>query len=597
VAVRGPGRSGSNNRPTSAGLGAFGRAVLELVSEIAPCSEEKLFIAAATRELRGSGNWSLLRLKQELYESVAHLTEQGLVKINEHEISLAESGTEHPARHGGVSVSSEPTMQETLGTEGDTEHPTRHGGVVASSEPAMEEVLGSIRKIISDNESGEVDAQTATPSAQAENKSLEDGVDKLIVDDSARALTSDEAEMPASHEQEILELTEELGGLGVIEDEDAEVLDAALEDIDHEGAEVLDVLEPLELDHVIAETPINPDAEQAQQQSLGQEQAGLAASARSPSQWASARLERVRLRAGKTARSSTPSAELKRSRIAPNSVNQNPGPDSEPAAQPTAVAAIAAHQVENEMPPLDLSLPELSAEPEALDLSASMEEVALAVKDAVVALKASQDSWAPNSAARPMPTSAGPEPPAFVWSDREPDQQSSLEPGQLVENFPRRMRANIPVEAEVRVAVVSNLPNDVLIGSGQPQPGRVAQAITLKLSAPEGGFIIESQSPETQWLPKESGEHNNRYHACWRFTLTPTKRGLNTLTLAFSYKEAGAHGIVADITLPDKVLKIVVATNLGKVFKGAAIGLLIFLLGAALGAYLHPLMKLAGLTG
>jgi hypothetical protein len=67
--------------------------------------------------------------------------------------------------------------------------------------------------------------------------------------------------------------------------------------------------------------------------------------------------------------------------------------------------------------------------------------------------------------------------------------------------------------------------------------------------------------------------------------------------LAFSYKEAGAHGIVADITLPDKVLKIVVATNLGKVFKGAAIGLLIFLLGAALGAYLHPLMKLTGLTG
>jgi hypothetical protein len=249
------------------------------------------------------------------------------------------------------------------------------------------------------------------------------------------------------------------------------------------------------------------------------------------------------------------------------------------------------------MPPLDLSLSELPAEPETLDLSASMEEVALAVKDAVVALKASQDASTPSSAARPMPTSAGPEPPAFGWSDGEPDKRSSLVPGQLVENFPRRMRANIPVEAEVRVAVVPDRLNEVRIGPGQPHPGKVTQAITLKLSAPESGFVIESQSPETQWLCEERGEYNEVYHASWRFTLTPTRRGINVLTLAFSYKEAGAHGIIADITLPDKVLKIVVATNLGKVFKGAAIGLLIFLLGAALGAYFQPLMQLAGLTG
>ncbi len=75
--------------------------------------------------------------------------------------------------------------------------------------------------------------------------------------------------------------------------------------------------------------------------------------------------------------------------------------------------------------------------------------------------------------------------------------------------------------------------------------------------------------------------------AAWQFTLTPTRRGPNVLRLTFSYKEIGPNGRVADSTLPDKVLDVVVKTNLGKFCARAAVWSLTLVLGAALGVYLQ----------
>jgi hypothetical protein len=617
-------RSDSEGTPTGEALNEFSRTVLELVSELAPCSEEKLFIAAATRELRGAGNWSLLRLKQELHEALRQLADQGLVRINEQEISL---------------------------TEPETIPLTGHGGVDTPSEPAMEEVLGSIRQIIRDNETAEAQAQTATPNAQTENKGLEGKADNQIIDGIAGVLSSGGDE-PADESEEIIDLTNELGGLELVEEEPEEVLEMAeladaaptdlvdsseateelveLDEVPPDGPEpdileleALEVVEPApEAETVeVAEFVELVEIEASHEDALVPERTPLAPapapqpvptrsaeSRPSPGQWASARLERARLRAGQAATSSAPPAELAKAPTPPSfgkmSTAPSPAQSAQPAPSPLPAASSPPPWVETEMPRLDLSMQELAPEaaPEAPDLSASMEEVALAVRDAVAALKASHSpsvESAPSPAGQEAPTFEAVPASAFDWSDEEPGEKARPMLGWLVENFPRRMRAHIPVEAEVRVSssMTDNLPIG-LVGSGETviHEFEVAKAMSLKLSAPKGGFIIESQSPETQWVSKEREGQSNESLALWRFTVTPTRRGSNVLRLTFSYK-AVAGGIVADSALPDKVLDIVVATNFGRNCAKAAAWLLTLILGAALGAYFQPLMQLAGFPG
>jgi len=134
-----------------------------------------------------------------------------------------------------------------------------------------------------------------------------------------------------------------------------------------------------------------------------------------------------------------------------------------------------------------------------------------------------------------------------------------------------------------------------LVGQGQTDIDEIeiAQAISLRLSAPRGGFEIEPQSPETQWVWKDKEAQSDNDLAAWRFTLTPTRRGANTLRLTFSYKEVGPDGLIADSALPDKVLDIAVGTNVGKFCAQAAVWGVTLVVGAALGAYFQPLVGAA----
>jgi uncharacterized protein len=122
----------------------------------------------------------------------------------------------------------------------------------------MEEILASIRRIITDDEAGQAQAQNASPKAQAEEESLEGEADNQIIDDIARVLSGDAAKAPASEEEEILDLAEELGGLEIVEDE---------------GDAVFEVTEVRELDEVVvAGTAPEPQAEQPEAEQPDTEQ-------------------------------------------------------------------------------------------------------------------------------------------------------------------------------------------------------------------------------------------------------------------------------------------------------------------------------------
>ena len=138
-----------------------------------------------------------------------------------------------------------------------------------------------------------------------------------------------------------------------------------------------------------------------------------------------------------------------------------------------------------------------------------------------------------------------------------------IHPGQLVENIPRRMTRGVSQIVEVRVARadLSNLA-DGMQGQGLAQRHElvITQAMSLRLRAPNGGFFIETSSPETQWIENKLGLLNDDY-ASWRWTITPQRTGRENLQLIVSARTVGGDGLMAETALPDQVFEVRVSTN------------------------------------
>jgi hypothetical protein len=135
--------------------------------------------------------------------------------------------------------------------------------------------------------------------------------------------------------------------------------------------------------------------------------------------------------------------------------------------------------------------------------------------------------------------------------------------GPLVEAIPRRMRMGTPAPAQVRIAreKVDGLVQLLLAGRAQPRAdAAVAQALTVRLRAPDGGFWIEAASPETQWVEAAPGEHQDE-PISWRWTVTPQRRGRRRLQLLVAVHIIGRDGIAADAAPPDRVIEVAVRGN------------------------------------
>jgi hypothetical protein len=183
----------------------------------------------------------------------------------------------------------------------------------------------------------------------------------------------------------------------------------------------------------------------------------------------------------------------------------------------------------------------------------------------------------------------------YTWGERRAEISYGPKFAWLIEDVPRKMRAHVSVEAEIRVSstiAAESAADPVGQGKTDLYGIDVAQAVSLRLSAPRGGFIIEAQSPETQWVWKSNSQSVNEL--AWRFIITPSRRGSNDLRLTFSYKEIGPSGLLADSALPDRMLDIVVSNNLSKTLTQAAIWVTTLVVGAALGGYFKPAMQLIG---
>lgn len=138
-----------------------------------------------------------------------------------------------------------------------------------------------------------------------------------------------------------------------------------------------------------------------------------------------------------------------------------------------------------------------------------------------------------------------------------------VEIGQLVENVPRSMRVAVPAQVEVRIARAEvQALAEGLQGGGAAYRHEitVTKAMSVRLRAPDGGFFIETASPETQWIER-SLEMSAGDFAAWRWHVTPRETGRKRLQLVISARTVGADGLTAETALPDQVITVRVRTN------------------------------------
>ena len=138
--------------------------------------------------------------------------------------------------------------------------------------------------------------------------------------------------------------------------------------------------------------------------------------------------------------------------------------------------------------------------------------------------------------------------------------------GQLVENIPRSMRVAVPALIEVRIARadVQALAEGLQGGSAAYQHEvTVTKAMSVRLRAPDGGFFIETASPETQWIEKAMLLSADDF-ASWRWHVTPRDKGRRRLQLIISARTVSADGLAAETALPDQVITVRVRTNYGR---------------------------------
>lgn len=130
------------------------------------------------------------------------------------------------------------------------------------------------------------------------------------------------------------------------------------------------------------------------------------------------------------------------------------------------------------------------------------------------------------------------------------------------------MRVGHTERVEVRIAKASLVAlTEGLEGGGAVWQHQVTltKAMAVRIRAPEGGFFVETASPETQWIENNMGFASDDF-ASWRFLITPQSRGWSRLQIIVSARTIGADGVAAETALPDQIVEIKVRRNLARTF-------------------------------
>lgn len=161
---------------------------------------------------------------------------------------------------------------------------------------------------------------------------------------------------------------------------------------------------------------------------------------------------------------------------------------------------------------------------------------------------------------------------------------------QVVENIPKVMRVGKIHFLEVRVARFANTeidlsPEDYGLRAKQGSTP-ITKAITVRLTGPDGQFLIDCATSSTQWTEMQGGMTNDADFAIWRWRVQPRKSGVSKLRLDITARTSNEDGLTAEIPIqPSKSIDVKVTRNYGAIIKRAIMIGCIFIAGYGIAEY------------
>ncbi len=137
---------------------------------------------------------------------------------------------------------------------------------------------------------------------------------------------------------------------------------------------------------------------------------------------------------------------------------------------------------------------------------------------------------------------------------------------QVIENIPKVMRVGKVHFVEIRVARFTNTeldfgPENYGLRS-KPDAGPITKAITVRLTGPDGQFLIDCATASTQWSEIHPRMVDDVDFIIWRWRIMPRKRGISKLRLDITCRTSNNDGLSAEIPIqPSKSIDIKITRN------------------------------------
>jgi neural Wiskott-Aldrich syndrome protein len=178
---------------------------------------------------------------------------------------------------------------------------------------------------------------------------------------------------------------------------------------------------------------------------------------------------------------------------------------------------------------------------------------------------------------------------------RVPGEPSGLL-AKLLENIPQKTRlargeiVRVRLSKEEAAQLFARVPRR----GPYPQAGELAcRAVTIKLSAPDGGFFIETTAPETQWIFNRPVAGEEAF-GTWAWAVVANETGWQVLSMSIFARDLDANGLPSEVRLPEQAIKVRVRGNFGRLFLSLFRTLFLLLTGSALTVGVWYVLKVMG---
>jgi hypothetical protein len=191
------------------------------------------------------------------------------------------------------------------------------------------------------------------------------------------------------------------------------------------------------------------------------------------------------------------------------------------------------------------------------------------------------------------------EPPSRPVPENNRRRRRSEPPGAVkkaLETIPRKV--TLGVAEEIAISFSKDEASALFGRSGrntlQQERHVICRAVTVRVTAPEGGFFVEPTTPETQWIFDRPGGAGKEPFGRWSWTVIPNEKGLWVLSIAVSARDIDGNGLAGDTALPEQSIRVRVRGSLWRGLIGVVKTAFVLLAGSGLTVGGYFALKMLG---